>query len=387
MYLTENEVKNDVGDILAYRDDFEGPLDCIPVADPEVFSDVQRIAQAQIVADRAAIPGNESIYNRRETERLLLEKAKIQNIDRILIPEPKPTEMNQVNENVAMTLGRPVAAFPDQDHVAHIEVLLSFLESPVFGQLPIIAPTFLSAALGHLKEHMAYWYVNAFYEDLKNATQKDDKGLDAIMQERDPETRVELDKTLEELNKDVMARAQKVFAKIPAVVAKAQQMLQQYKPQMPLDPNVEAQVGAVREGNQLKTQTEQQKLAAKAQSDAAARQQQQQNKVVDLQDKREQRKADAEANFQKLSADAQATQIEEAAENARQAQEHAARLRELAQRESAEDERTAATLASDELRNVQDNTTALKISAAEIESGEKSDLQTGTGVNPSGERG
>jgi len=387
MYLTENEVKNDVGDILAYRDDFEGPLDCIPVADPEVFSDVQRIAQAQIVADRAAIPGNEAIYNRRETERMLLEKAKIQNIDRILIPEPKPTEMNQVNENVAMTLGRPVAAFPDQDHESHIELLLSYLESPVLGSLPIIAPTFLGAALGHLKEHIAYWYVNSFYEGLKDATQKDDKGLDAIMQERDPETRLELDKTLGELNKDVIERAKTVFAKIPAVVAKAQQLLQQYQQAIPNDPNVQAQVQAVREGNQLKAQTAQQQTQQRAQDAAAARQAQQQNKVVDLQDKREQRKADAEVEFQKLSAEAQATQIEQANESARQAEEHAARLRELAQRESAEDERTAAKLASDELRNVQDNTTALKISAAELEEGGKATLQTGTGINPSGERG
>lgn len=387
MYLTENEVKNDVGDILAYRDDFEGPLDCIPVADPEVFSDVQRIAQAQIVADRAAIPGNETIYNRRETERMLLEKAKIQNIDRILIPEPKPTEMNQVNENVAMTLGRPVAAFPDQDHESHIEVLLAYLTSPVLGSLPIIAPTFLSAALGHLKEHIAYWYVNAFYASLKESTQKDDKGLDAIMQERDPETRLELDRTLAAANEDIVKRAQEVFKKIPGVVAQAQKILAQYQRGIPNDPNVQAQVEAVREGNQLKAQASAQATAQKAQDAAANRQAQQQNKVVDLQDKREQRKADAEAEFQKLSADAQATQIEEAAESARQAQEQVARLRELAQREAAEDERTAASLASEELRNVQDNTTALKISAAEIESGEKSDLQTGTGVNPSGERG
>lgn len=387
MYLTENEVKNDVGDILAYREDFEGPLDCIPVADPEVFSDVQRIAQAQIVADRAAIPGNETIYNRRETERLLLEKAKIQNIDKILIPEPKPTEMNQVNENVAMTLGRPVAAFPDQDHVSHIEVLLSFLESPVLGSLPIIAPTFLGAALGHLKEHIAYWYVNSFYEDMKTATQKDDKGIDAIMQERDPETRLELDKTLAEINKDVMERARVVFAKIPQVVAQAQKVLQSYQQAIPNDPNVQAQVAAVREGNQLKAKTSTEQTQAKMQDSAANRQQKQQDKVVTLQDKREQRKADAEEAFQKLSADAQAIQIEQAAESARQAEEHAARLRELAQREAAEDERTAATLASKELTNVQDNTTALKISAAEIESGEKSDLSTGTGVNPSGDRG
>lgn len=387
MYATEKEIKNDVGEVLAYRDDFEGPIDCIPVADPEVFSDVQRIAQAQIVADRAAIPGNEQIYDRRETEKLLLEKAKIQGIDRILIPVPKPIEMNQVNENVAMTLGRPVAAFPDQDHLSHIQTLLDFLTSPMFGQLPIIAPTFLRAALDHLKEHIVYWYVNEYYTLMKQSMNADDKKLDAVMKERDAETRAELDKTLAVASKRVIAQAQTIFSKmnIPQVVAQAQQLLQQYQPppQMPVDPNQQAETQRKAQADAQKAQAD----AAKIQTEDKKIQSRQQEKVIDLQGRREERQAINQVEFQKLSAGERATAVEEANENARHAQELAARLRELAQREQAEDERTASKLASEELRNVQDNTTALKISAAEIESGEKSDLSTGTGVNPSGERG
>jgi hypothetical protein len=51
--------------------------------------------------------------------------------------------------------------------------------------------------------------------------------------------------------------------------------------------------------------------------------------------------------------------------------------------ERAEDERIATKLASDERRNTQDNLTALKIVAAELEAGKDSNLKNGTGINPS----
>src|SRR5690606_21796459 len=53
MYLTDEEVADDTGQMLAYRSDFEDPVDCVPTADPEIFSDVQRMAQLQIVQQRA----------------------------------------------------------------------------------------------------------------------------------------------------------------------------------------------------------------------------------------------------------------------------------------------------------------------------------------------
>ena len=74
--------------------------------------------------------------------------------------------------------------------------------------------------------------------------------------------------------------------------------------------------------------------------------------------------------------------MEAATEEAEQASARAARLRELMLTEAAEDERIATKLTSDELRNTQDNETALTIAAAEIEAGNKTNLSTGTGINP-----
>jgi hypothetical protein len=373
MYLTDDAVENDIGEVLAYRSDFEGPLDCIPVADPEIFTDVQRIAQAQIVADRAA--ANPDLYNRLKAEKTLLERARIQNIDELLIQPPKPVPMNAVNENVAMTLGRPVAAFPEQDHLAHVQVLLDFLTSPTLGFLPIIAPSFIPAALEHLKQHVAYWYVTAFHDQLRQAlgNQLGEDPMAVVMKERDPDTRAELDRTLATASQKIVRDAQKVFAQIPAAIQQAQQVLSQFKPpmQMPLDPNKADATQQKREAEQLRAQMKDKELAARGQE-----------KIIDLQEQRQARAEDAQLKVAQLSADAQTTVMQEDRQDARQATETAARLKELARKEQSEDDRLVAKLESEERRNTQDNLTAVQISTAEIESGDKVDRSTGTGANP-----
>jgi hypothetical protein len=376
MYLTEDELKNDVGEVLAQRSDFEGPLDCIPTADPEIFSDVQRIAQAQIIADRAAaLPG---VYDVRETEKFLLERAKIPNPDRFLVPKPTPEEMNQVNENVAMALGRPVTAFPLQDHLAHITVLVQAIMSPLFGQLPIVAPVFLPPALDHLKEHLVLWYANEFYELTRATLEVDEDGMTLIMKERDPETRKDLDRVLAAASNGILQREAAVFGVLPQVIQQAQTLIQQYTPQtLPSDPDKRAEVERKAKADQMKDQREKEKLGLTKE-----------NKILDFQSKAADRQAKSQLEFTKLSASEREVAIQEAQENARQAQELVARLQEIATQERAEDQRAAAELSSEERRNTQDNLTALRVAAAEIQSAEKVKVSTGTGANknPSGGR-
>lgn len=356
MYITDEEITDELGEFLAYREDFQGPMDVVPTADPQVFSDVQRLAQLQIVADRAAqFP---ELYNQRIVEKRLLERSKIPMPDELLIPEDKPEMQNAVNENAAMTLQRPVAAFPDQDHLGHLQVHLDYLLSPVFGQNPIISPAFMQAVLEHIKEHMSLWYVATNYELLMEATETDDEGMRMIMEDQSPEARKELDKTLAAASPMVIERGSQVFEQIPPIIQQTIQALQQFAPQppqIPVDPNQAAET------------------ERKAQDDA----QKAQIKTIELQDKKE-------IEFSKLSAKEREQAVEAAQEEATQAMARAVRLEELMLTERGEDERIAAKIESDERRNTQDNLTALKITAAELEAGNKSDLSTGTGINPSG---
>lgn len=362
MYVTEEEIKNDTGDVLAYREDFEGALDVVPTADPEIFSDVQRIAQLQIVADRAVqMP---QLYNAREVEKRLLERTRIPNPESLLVPAPEPKWMNAVNENASMSLGKPVSAFPEQDHLAHIQVHLDYLLNPNLGMLPIIAPTFIAALLDHLKEHVTLWYVDQYYEALKMSTQTDDDGVTEIVGEKDPETRAELDRTLAAASPIIDERSKKVLAGVSKVVQQAMQIMEQYKnkPEEPIDPNKMADIQQKREQAQMRHQEEVQKLQA------------------DLRKHGESLQLD----ISKLSAEQRKNALDRAREEEEKIQERIARLKELGTQERAEDERKSAELASLERRNTQDNMTALRITAAEIESEEDSDLSTGTGINPGG---
>ena len=366
MYVTEDDMMDEIGEVLAQRADFVLPLDVVPTADPEVFSDVQRMAQLQIISDRAtAMP---QIYNLRKVEERLLERTKIPNPDELLIAVDEPEEQNAVNENAAMSLQRPVTAFPQQDHLAHLQVHLDFMQSPVLGGLPIIAPQFLPMVMEHVKEHLVLWYVNENYNILMQAMGRDEEQLAAMLEHQDPETRAELDRTLAAISQKVLPRAQQVLAGIPPIVQQAVQTLQQMqpKPEIPVDPNAQA---ALAQKEQKETR------------DDATKKELGQLRLVELDKKLTQEK---ELSFAELSAEERQQAVDTANDTAEQAKEYAARLTELQLKESGDDARTAASLASREKINKEDNLTALAIAEAEIESGERVAVSTGTGLDPSG---
>lgn len=354
MYLTDEEVRDETGELMVKRSDFEGPLDVIPVSDPEIFSDIQRFAQMQVVAQRAQM---NPLYDQRKVELMILQQTRIPDAESLLVPAPTAEPMNAVNENLAMTFGRPVAAFPDQDHLAHIQVLLDFMTSPVLGMLPVIAPTFLPAALQHLKEHVVLWYVNHIYETVSADAEQD---LGALMKFHDPETRKELDKTLAVASSEAAATAPKTFAALPAVIQRAQQTLESFGPPTPQDPASQAKVATAqiaanskREQIQARQQEVQMSLAADAQRDA-------QRSQTDLQ--RDAMKQDQEDK------------------RARMTQQQLT-MREASKQEN-ESARQSEELAARERMNTADNVTALTIAEAETLSDNKAAVETGTGINP-----
>jgi len=329
MYITDEEILDDTGEMLAYRADYEGPVDVVPVSDPQVFSDVQRFAQLQIIQQRADL--HPELYDARKVETLILERTKIPNAVDLLKPEPQAQELNAVNENVAMTLGRPVVAMPEQDHLAHIQVLLDYMLSPFFGMLTIIAPKYIPAALQHLVEHLAYWYLTQTVHIGSDAATKatgKPQDLGKLTAFKDPETGKEMDAFLAEASHHVMGAAQKVLAKIPPAIQQAQQLLHTLMPPPPQDPS-QAALAVANANNQGKVQA----IQAKGQQDQQAKQ------------------ADAQAKMQQ-------TILEQQGDTQR-----------------AEEE-----MASRERINTADNVTALNISAEKIETGHSTDLSTGTGI-------
>jgi hypothetical protein len=337
-HLTDEYIKAATGELLAKASDFQGPLDVVPVSDPNIFSEAQRFAQMQAIAQRAsAMP---QLYNQRAVEELFLERMKVPNAKDLLNPKPEAIELNAVNENLALTLGRPTAAFPLQDHLAHIQVHLDYLASPIFGSNPLIAPVYIPGVLQHIKEHMVYWYSTYIYEQASAAT---GVPLEQLMSGKDPEISAELDRTLAIASQRYMPDVESSLQGLPPIIQQAQQMLQQFQPPKPADPAqvLMAETQRKMQADQAKMQTDQARLGI------------------------EQSKAQSQVQIDQSRLDLERMRLTREAElDAIKQEEHALEVQ------------------SRILMNREDNMTAKELAVFEVENGIRTPYSTGRGINP-----
>jgi len=369
MYLDDEDTDAELGEELATRADFEGPLDVVPVSDPNIFSEAQRFAQVQAVAQRAAqLP---QLYNLRKVEERILDTLKIPNAKELLNPAVEPKERNAVNENVAATMGQPIVVFPEQDHIAHLKTHLAYMLSPALGMNPLIAPTYLPAMMNHIKDHLASWYAYSVFELGTEATGEDIG--DVLKAIKDPDDKRAFDVMLAEASQTVVQQAGSVFASLPPVIQQAQQVMQSLAPQPPMDPNAQAAMEQLKlqaQQIQMRAQTDAQRM----QLDAAKTQQQAQTNQAKLQLDVAKTQQQAQIDQAKLQIDQAKLQLDAQQEQARLAGDMAV--------EQQENQRKQAEMQVRQAMNTQDNLTAMELAKLEVETGERFGVSTGTGINP-----
>ena len=138
------------GDETIYARDFDDRVDIIPISDPNIFSQAQRITLAQTEI-QLAMQAPE-IHNMYEVYRRMYEALNVRDIDKILIP-PSTTEMvpkDAAQENIDTFSGTVLKAFEGQDHQAHIMAHMIFGATPMVAQLPRIAMDLQK----HIMEHV-----------------------------------------------------------------------------------------------------------------------------------------------------------------------------------------------------------------------------------------
>lgn len=232
-YITDDIIIDQAGEQIAKAEDFKGPCSVLPTADPNIYTEAQRFSQTQGLIARAT---NNPLYNPIEVEEKVLRQLRYseEEISKLLRRPPKPEEMNSVNENMAMTMGRPVVAFPMQNHLAHIQDHLSFLESPLFGSSPIAAPVFIPAVLEHLKQHLSFWYVTTVVDLVQNST---NISIKELINSDDPNVKGKLDVLFAAASTKVISDASSDQLKdVPQVIIKAMDTLRQFAPPAPMDP-------------------------------------------------------------------------------------------------------------------------------------------------------
>ena len=130
--------------------DFDNRVDILPVSDPTIFSMSQRITLAQTQLQLAQ--SNPQIHNLYEAYRRMYESMGVQQIDQILPPPPQPQPMDPAMENSQVLMQTPLQAFPQQDHIAHIEAHRAFMSSYLVKNTPNI----MALLQSHISQHISF---------------------------------------------------------------------------------------------------------------------------------------------------------------------------------------------------------------------------------------
>ena len=142
----------------AKQDDYN-KVNLIPVADPNAATMAQKVVQYQAVMQMAQ--QNPAIYDLPELNKQMLQVLGVKNIDKLIPDEDDVKQVDPVSENMNIITSKPVKAFLDQDHEAHIKVHMSFSNDPKIRQIvgqSTKAPIIQSAMEAHMAEHVAFQY-------------------------------------------------------------------------------------------------------------------------------------------------------------------------------------------------------------------------------------
>ena len=276
-YLDDMRKGDVVQELDIRREDFARNTDVIPVSDPHIFSETQRMAQTQAVM--AMMDKYPDLFDRRAVVQRMLKQLKVPNITELMPSVAEATESNAAEENIAMSLGRAATAYKGQDQLAHIQTHLDFALNPMLGANPLIAPGFINPFVDHLKQHLMFWYVERMmgYAEKTLGKPVEEYHIGAMM--------AQVDKLLAVASQHVTIDVQETYQKVLPAVQQIVAMLQKYKPQPQLD-------GA----DQVILQTsmaETQRRAAKDQADIALRQKE---ITLDALDKNRQQQIDIALN-------------------------------------------------------------------------------------------
>ena len=251
--------------------------DVRPVSDPNIFSETQRLAQAQAVLQLAT--SAPQLYDMRAAHRRVLKQLKVPAINEILPNPDGVKEPNPALENVSMTMGRPAAAYPDQDHLSHIKIHLAYAEDPNYGGSPMIGPTFAPHALEHIKQHLTLHYLQSMRAYVAQAA----GGDDVFKLHEEKPLDIDAQQALALASQMVTSDSQATFANVMPAIQKLVQKVQQgqqaqQQQAMMADPTAQVLLKT----QQAETERKTQEFQAKMQADLQKTQQDYQIKVEEL---------------------------------------------------------------------------------------------------------
>ena len=253
-------------------------VEVIPVSDPNAATMAQKITQYQAVLQLAQ--SAPQLYNLPLLHRQMIEVLGIKNASKLVPVEDDQLPVDPIQENMNIIMGKPVKAFIEQDHTAHIAVHMAAAEDPKIQQMmqnnPQMAQAIAAAGQAHLNEHLAFEYRKQIEMQL---------GVTLPTEEENKQMSPELAAQVAQLAAQAATRL---------LQRNQQEAAQQQAQQAQQDPLVQMQ--------QQELQIKQQEVQRKMQKDAADLQLKQQQMAL------EQAKIEAQKQIAGLQAGIKATQ-------------------------------------------------------------------------------
>ena len=129
--------------------DFDDRVDILPVADPNIFSQTQRISLAQTELQLAT--SNPQMHNMYQAYRNIYEALGVKDIDTLLVKPEQPQPIDPSLENIMALSGKNFQAFPGQDHRAHLTSHLNFMATNIARNNPVV----MAAMEKNIFEHIS----------------------------------------------------------------------------------------------------------------------------------------------------------------------------------------------------------------------------------------
>jgi len=167
-----------------FATDFDNRVDIIPVADPNIFSQTQRITIAQTELQMAM--SNPDMHNLYHAYRHMYEALGVKDID-ILLPPPAPMEpMDPASENIMALNMKKFQAFPKQDHLSHMQAHLSFMGTTLIRNNPKAMVALQQNCMEHINLMSGEQIEIEFQEEIQQIQQIGQQ-LQAMQQQMGPQ--------------------------------------------------------------------------------------------------------------------------------------------------------------------------------------------------------
>ena len=203
------------GQRMVKQSDFDDKIDIVPVADPNIFSQTQRISLAQTELQLAQ--SNPQIHNLYQAYRNMYEALGVKNVDLVLKKPPQPMPKDPALEHIDALSGIPYQAFKGQDHRAHITAHLNFMATNIAKNNPVVGASLQK----NIFEHISLMAL----EQVELEFQKEIQQLQAIQQNPQAMQNPQMQQMVMALNMKIESRKAVLIAEMTDEFIKEEQKI------------------------------------------------------------------------------------------------------------------------------------------------------------------